>query len=97
MTKSERNFILFTVPSAVFYTVAIQLDFSGTLSQRAVFLQLYGFVIYTCCVLVVYKEYTDFFDVHERKDLFSDILILAGAAVGMRVFVAEAKDLTKAL
>jgi hypothetical protein len=94
MSKTQRNAVVLLIPGVVFYTVALDLHPEISIAFA---LQIYGVVIYICCYIVLVVEYTRYFDLHKRKDLALDTLILLAVSLGARYFITNTKDLPRAL
>jgi hypothetical protein len=87
-----RGVTIVGIPLALFLNglASISLEFS-----RALYLEGYGTFIFCCCFWVLWEEYNNFPEVHERKSPIVDTLLLVASAEGLINVVRAGADLTK--
>jgi hypothetical protein len=94
MAKAQftRRDLIVGIPLALFLNglAGVSLDFS-----RALYVQLYATFIFSCCYWVLWEEYRNFPEVHDRKSPLADALLLVASAEGLIHILKAGTDLTK--
>jgi hypothetical protein len=87
-----RSDLIVGIPLALFLNAlaGVSLDFSS-----ALYLEGYGIFIFFCCYWVLWEEYRNFPEVHDRKSPLIDTLLLVASAEGLMNVVKAGTDLTK--